>query len=617
MTSRALIRIVAIVFAGVFMFSCTPTEPTKPVKGLSLSDDSVTAAFDGASTTLTIVARVDWTLSVIADGDWITPNVTSGTANSTVKIEFALSPNTGETTRKGTVYITASGEAEPYTLTITQTARSTLTGVNAWIHETLNGWYYWHDAVITAKIPSNSLAYNEFLTRLVLNAYDAGAKDTSENPPTIDGSYNYDNVRFVRDQTHVYSYITRTSAVGTRAEDDMETIFGFDVAQYPKWVSGDFPNAIFDVMVTSVVPGSPAAEAGLKRGMSLTKYNGSNITGTLNNDSYIIGGTYIDFIYQLYYLEGGNSMTVTDYKGTEYDLTAAPADNTPVIFSDVVTSPGGKRVAYLVYNSFEQGPKSSERATWGEYDEELRTIFGGFKSYGAQEIVLDLRYNGGGAVLSSQLLSSLAGNVNTGQIFAKLKFHDEIADAPGWDAKWPNPEIWNFLNETNSMDKDKVYVLVTESSASSSELVINSLRGIGKTVILIGERTEGKNVGMTVMNTEEPIDGYDYEMSPITFKNLNAENFCNYAGGFEPTYQIDELYEFYSKGPDGVVYDFGNVNERLLKAALKHIDTGSVTPDPTTRSRTGIDRPVVKVLKDPRKKSGMLLYGFGKPGEEN
>ncbi len=469
---------------------------------------------------------------------------------------------------------------------------NTLTGVNKWIYDDLKDWYYWNAEVKATAPPSNKLSYDEFLTQSVLALKNA--RDTSENPPTIDGGYDYANGRFT--PTGIpYSYIERL-ATATRASGSEKLSFGFDVQAFQKRNS-----TVVEMLVTWVQPNSPAEEAGLKRGVWLTRYNGAVIHGGA-------GAEYEQFWYRLHRFQGGTSMIVADKDGNEYDLTAETIRNTPILYHDVFDSPvQNRRVAYLVYNAFETGEM---RGQWGEFDNDLREVFRDFKARGAQELVLDLRYNHGGAISSCQLLASLAANVGPSQIFCRLLYNKDIAVADGF----ANPRSYFFLNEDASLKLNKIYVLAGENSASASEMFINSLqaKAVGIDIVHIGERTEGKNVGMNLREHKE--GGYTYNMWPISFKIMNADSFCDYAGGLKPDLAKNEFWEVQNTGGTGEIFEFGNQAERLLGSALRMIDGGVVSPDAdaVTRARgeraaEPVTRELVKQPHDPTR-GGARIY---------
>ncbi len=443
---------------------------------------------------------------------------------------------------------------------------NTLSGVNKWIDEELKDWYYWNNAVKSATPPSNSLAYDEFLDKLLLSL--KGAQDNTESPPTIDGGYNSDGSRFL------YSYIERTSAT-TRASQNEALTFGFDIEAFriEQNSTGDHIN----FLVSWVQPDSPADEEGFKRGMWITQYQGEEI--------YM--PQYEKFWNQLHFFQGGNTMTLKDSSGTSYTLTAATASASPIIFHDIVETGSGKKVAYLVYNEFKQGDK-------GTFDAELREIFAQFKADGAQELVLDLRFNPGGAVSSCQLLTSLAANVGPSKIFCKLLYNKDIPVKE----HFANPSVASFFDEQDGLKLNKIYVLATDDTASASEMFINSLRGVDIDIVHIGTTTEGKNVGMNLL--EHSAGGYSYEMWPITFKILNAKDFCDYAGGLEPDYSKNQYWDIQYVSRNSPVYELGDPRERLLEAALTLIDGGTVTDDVVpARTRTAT-APLTKKMHDPR-----------------
>jgi C-terminal processing protease CtpA/Prc len=448
--------------------------------------------------------------------------------------------------------------------------------VNQWIYDELKGWYYWNDAVKEIEPPKGSLEYDEFLQKTIQSLPWESVQDRSngENPATIDGTWVNESGRWSR--AHIYSYIEKFPAARTRASKSMATTFGFDAE--PFWI-GDSDRIL--LLVTWVMPDSPADKAGLERGVVILQYN----------DREIYMPTYEDFFYKLHFQEGGNTMSVTDKDGKKYELAAVEMRVSPILHHEVIETAGGAKVAYLVYNAFETGANN-------EFDNELRDVFGEFKAAGATELVLDLRYNSGGLVSSCRVLSSLAANVDRSQVFVKMKRNREINTV--YPQKIANPEVVNFLTEPNSLGLNKIYVLATDMTASASEMVISSIRGVlgDEAVVLIGTQTNGKNVGMDLR--EKTIDGDRYEMWPITFKVLNAKDFCDYAYGFTPDVRVEEFWEF--TNPDGseIIYALGDSQERLLAATLRIIDGEDVYPDIQTRAGEA-DRPRPSSPVDPRR----------------
>jgi len=155
-----------------------------------------------------------------------------------------------------------------------------------------------------------------------------------------------------------------------------------------------------------------------------------------------------------------------------------------------------KKVAYLVFDSF---LSSSE--------DELNEAFDYFKTEGADELVLDMRYNGGGSTtIANQLASLISGNNYDGEVFSKY-IHNESKTAEDFI----NP----FTNQACAFGFNRVFVITTSATASSSELVINSLEPhMGdENVILVGNPTHGKAVGMYIFEVPQ----YDLAILPISF----------------------------------------------------------------------------------------------------
>lgn len=141
------------------------------------------------------------------------------------------------------------------------------------------------------------------------------------------------------------------------------------------------------------------------------------------------------------------------------------------------------------------------------------------------------------------------------------------------------PNLGTSLS-AGSLNLPRVYCLVGNGTASASELVINSLEGIDLDVILIGEKTTGKNVGMEY--EEYTVRNNTYRVVPITFQSYNAKGFGEYEKGFEPDILMDETNPYNEQGVFYIHKDYGNNEEPLYAKAIELI-TGT-NPAPQTRS---------------------------------
>lgn len=141
------------------------------------------------------------------------------------------------------------------------------------------------------------------------------------------------------------------------------------------------------------------------------------------------------------------------------------------------------------------------------------------------------------------------------------------------------PNLGTSLS-AGSLNLPRVYCLVGNGTASASELVINSLEGIDLDVILIGEKTTGKNVGMEY--EEYTVRNNTYRVVPITFQSYNAKGLSDYEKGFEPDILMDETNPYNEQGVFYIHKDYGNNEEPLYAKAIELI-TGT-NPAPQTRS---------------------------------
>jgi C-terminal processing protease CtpA/Prc len=187
-------------------------------------------------------------------------------------------------------------------------------------------------------------------------------------------------------------------------------------------------------------------------------------------------------------------------------------------------------------------------AFYSNYDNQLNAAFETLKSQRITDLVLDLRYNGGGSILSSARLASMITGTFTGQVFAKEQWNAKIESY--FAANDPESLKNLFIDKIgttpiNSVNMTKVYILTSESTASASELVINGLKPY-ITVVQIGDVTTGKNVGSVTLydsptfGKENRNPNHRYAMQPLVLKIVNSVGFGDYQSGLEPTFLLKE-----------------------------------------------------------------------------
>ena len=354
------------------------------------------------------------------------------------------------------------------------------------------------------------------------------------------------------------------------------------VSQQLGGVSGDFGFSIFyngqsptsDLRIKYVSPNSPAAAKGLKRGYRITKINGRTDISTAVNAN-------IAFVSDAVFGSSSTvSITVEKPGGAVEDVvvTRASYSNNPIFHSSVITV-GSKKVGYIVYNSFTTNSRDA-----------LTTKIAEFATAGATELVVDLRYNGGGSVATADVFTNLLApaSLNGTTMYttfwtktmqdgkASILANQPLTDANGKlqtftggvNGKWATYADIDYKPAANrelfakigTAVFSKVYFLVLSGTASASELLINNLKP-HLNVQLIGAKTYGKPVGFFAIS----IDNIDLYMPQ--FETKNSLNEGGYFTGLPVNFAI----------PDDVTRDFGDRNEGLLAAALSHSEKGTFT----------------------------------------
>jgi len=291
--------------------------------------------------------------------------------------------------------------------------------------------------------------------------------------------------------------------------------------------------------VAFVDAGSPALAAGLARGGELVQVLNPAASWFPNAPATI------SFVYRT--APGAGTRTVT--------LASAAVQEDPLPLVQTLASPTGRRVAYLLFNAHTSGAQ-----------DKLIPAIQAAQAAGVQDVVLDLRYNGGGYLYTALTLSSmLADTAADGRVFEQLRFNDKrAAETAEATLRFSGSVQFGEAGSPEGtplprLGLPRVFVLAGGGTCSASEAVVNSLRGVGIEVVIIGSATCGKPYGFSRR------DNCGLAYFPVEFQGVNALGFGDYANGFTPTCQLADDFE----------HALGAPAERLLSAALVYADTGA------------------------------------------
>jgi C-terminal processing protease CtpA/Prc len=420
--------------------------------------------------------------------------------------------------------------------------------LRSWSHET----YLWYDE-ITDLTPDNTLDKFDYFDLLKTEAL------TPSGAP--------------RDQFH---FTRSTEEYQQFSQSGVSFGYGAELL----FVRNTPPRQLY---VAYVEPLSPAANAGMLRGMRIMEIDGIDLVST--NSSTDIAALNAALspdtdgeLHTFGVLASGDPDT-----GIYPQLVIAAADITssPVLVTDrKVTSTG--QVGYIAFNDH---IATAEAA--------LVEAIADMADNAVTDLVLDLRYNGGGYLaIASQLAYMIAGNAKTsGRIFETLQFNDKhpTINPVTQQSITPNPFYTQTLGFSlssgaalPSLELNRVFIISGSRTCSASESIINSLNGIGVQVILIGSTTCGKPYGFY------PQDNCGTTYFSIQFQGVNDIGFGDYADGFTPINSGETGTSLPGCSVlDDLSRDLGDVTEARFAAALAYRDAPGTCPTPPPVSSSG------------------------------
>jgi carboxyl-terminal processing protease len=373
----------------------------------------------------------------------------------------------------------------------------TTTSQNLWVRDQLNTFYYWYQNLTPGVNPASFTSPEAYLEAVRYRPID-----------------NY------------YSFITSAAASDAFYSDSQVIKYGFT-----QFVGAN------DILVLQVWPESGAAEAGLARGDRIVSVNGTSVATHVANGtlSSAFGPDVV-----------GQQATIVFDKPSGERKSAQMTKRVvtiPTVSVTRVFELEGRRVGYVMFNNFVQPSTAA-----------LNDAFAALKTAGVTELVLDLRYNGGGLVDVAQHLASLIGGTRTtGQVAFNYVHNDKIGPVYNKVTRFTSPE--------NALNVQRLVAITTRSSASASELVINALRPFIP-VTIVGDTTYGKPVGQYGLRFCDKI------LYPVAFSIKNANLEGDYFDGLPAD----------CPAADDATHQLGDAEEGSLAEALTVIRTGACTP---------------------------------------
>ncbi len=422
----------------------------------------------------------------------------------------------GSATGGGSTAVTGGGSTPTPTAS---TSGCDLASRKAWVLGQLSEWYLFPESLDTSVNPASYADVQSYIDALV-----APARALSKD-------------RF-------FTYITSIAQENAFYQSGSSAGFGIRL-------SYDTVNK--RLFVAEAFEGAPGLSAGLDRGVEITAIGTSPSTLVPVATLFAQGGAQA-VSDALGPTTAGTSRTLTIIKGgVTSTITVAKADYgiTPVSdrYGAKVLNNGGTPVGYINLRTFIDTA-----------DPALRSAFQTFRSQGVTQVIVDLRYNGGGLVSIGDLFTDLLKGDKVGQVSRYLTYRP---------SKSANNETRLFAAQPQSIASTRIAFIGTGGTASASEFVINAMPPyLGTATALVGSNTYGKPVGQIAL--DKP--ACDDRLRAIAFRIENAAHNGDYYTGLASTMPVT------CAAPDDLTHQLGDVNETSIKVALDFLAGRSCTP---------------------------------------
>jgi len=404
--------------------------------------------------------------------------------------------------------------------------------INDFVWKGMNAYYLWKD-----KIPA--LSDKKFNDQSELNEYLSGFN----NPSKL-----FESLIYERETVDHWSWIVDDYKALMNMFSGIRKTTGMRIGLSYEYGSS---TQIF-AYVKYVIPQSDAAAKGIHRGDIFRKING--IQMTIDNYGELLSEENLQI--ELAELNGNDLIDT----GEIINLQKSVVSENPIFIYKIIRH-NGRKTGYLMYNSFIRN-----------YNDELNGVFAYFKRENIDDLVLDLRYNLGGAVSNMQYLASMITGQFTGEVLLRYQWHPQLEE---WmEENYPQNLQLPFVdkidnqNNINHLNLPKVHIIATGNSASASESLINCLNPYID-VIQFGTPTHGKYTASVTLFDSPGFYYYNvnphhnWALQPIVSKVSNVLGESDFINGLPPDiYQAEDLHNMGILGED---------SEPLLQTVLNYI----------------------------------------------
>ena len=379
-------------------------------------------------------------------------------------------------------------------------AECSIEGQKQFVLDSMRDWYFWND-----RLPAE-VDLSQFATPEDLLEYLKTFSPTGSDGLPVDTSF---------------SFITTAAADDARfSQGEFE---GYGIVL--RYIAAD------RIQLAKVFANGPAGGAGLERGQEIVSLNGRTIADieAAEGVSTLLDSSPVTFVMRR-------------LDGSEFEVTASRGTVTidPVPQWRIIDAGGGRNIGYLELASFILPAEPA-----------METVFTAFNEAGVNDVIIDLRYNGGGLVGTSDLLGDyFGGDVAENLIFSRTLFNADRS------AQYDSVEFFDRL--LNSLSLSRLVAITASGTASASELVINGMEPHVETV-LVGSNTFGKPVGQIGLEFCGNL------LRAVAFETVNADD----VGGYFDGLQVDCVAD------DDLSIPVGAAVDPNLVAAETYLATGA------------------------------------------